>query len=103
MPHISQFWYLAFENFNYMKPHTNFRFTEHAPLDNLKSKLNNLLPYLNNKKVSIDNEGKVKFYNYEILIEVYATVVRSIDNIIKMLKRLESSSHVKVMFMLCYC
>lgn len=93
---------------------------EDIPLVDIKSNLNNLMWYLDNQKIvklnyrspSFDVEEKIQFkkfklkinddlrfiwstfYRYEIncLVEVNVIISRSTENILKMLKRHESST-----------
>lgn len=107
---------------NSVKPHVDLTITKDTHIVVLKFKLDNILYHIDNKKVvkieyhspSIDNEGKIWFSKFELkmdgdlklmwstyhryetngLIKVDATITRSVNDIIKILKHPESSSNV---------
>lgn len=125
---MSQYWYLPYGYFIGVKPLVGFRLTNDAPHNVLKSKLNNIMQYIDKRNVvkieyrspSIDIEWKIGLNKFELntngdfkvtwntyhwyetkgLIEVFTTIVRSVDDIIHMLKCSESFSIVQVLFIL---
>lgn len=107
-------WHVAYVYYNGTKPSIKFKFTEYTPLVDLNFILENLLEYSDNRRIvkleyrssSIDNERNIQFktelktdadlrvmwntfnrYETKGLIELNVTIARSIEDIMKMLKR----------------
>lgn len=108
-------WYVANVSFSNRGPGHTFKLNEFTSIDDIKDKIHYLIPYRDNRKIkkveyrssSIDNGGKIEFSKFELKTQVdvrvawkkffyfeikvplmlEATISRSIEDILKMLKR----------------
>lgn len=114
MSQMKTIWYVANVSFFSATPRQEFKIDEYIPFADLHYEVQNLLPYADNQKymklehclASINDVCKIEFNNYElktdanvrvvwkiflrfetkVLIKVEATISRSIEDIVKMLK-----------------
>lgn len=128
MSQIKINWHVANVSFFNATPGWNFKLTEYTSLEVIKYEIHHLVPYGDNRRIvklenrspSINNREKIKFINFElktvadlramwntffcfeikVSLELKAKIPRSVEDILKMLKRPPRYWSVMLHFML---